>query len=78
MRIIMRMNSDELKLAVIKWAEKIGHREAFKRLVAADISGTMATKLLAGSYGPTPSLDNANAILNELKKDGFVLKDQAS
>lgn len=71
-RINIRMNSGELKALVKVWADRIGHKEAFKRLVAVDISGPMATKLLAGTYEPTPSLDKAMAIIEELKRDGLV------
>lgn len=37
-----------------KWVEKIGHREANKRLVMAGVSGGMASKLIAGTYPNDP------------------------
>lgn len=70
------MDSEELKTVVLVWSRKIGRKEAFKRLVNADLSGALAGKILAGCYDANLSLDNANIIMAELRHDGFISKIQ--
>lgn len=70
------MTSENLKKAVEKWAQKIGHKEAGKRLVNADISVSIAQKLITGRYVSQLSFEKAQAILEEMAKDGFSLTDE--
>jgi len=69
------MNSDDLKKVINKWVAAIGEREAVKRLIQIDIALAVTQKLVKGHYKSELSFDKAQAILNELAKDGFRLAD---
>lgn len=67
------MNNEVLKRTVKKWADKIGHKEAAKRLISVDISMAVTQKLIAGNYESALSYDKAKAIIDVLAKDGITL-----
>lgn len=73
------MNGETLKRVVQKWANKVGKNEAIMRLIdprGPDLSVSVATKMVAGKYSPEPSFEKGQAILKEIAKDGFTLKDE--
>lgn len=72
------MTSESIKKSAKQWGEKIGHKEAMKRLVCADISANMAEKLLSGRYKSNLSFEKAQAILGLLRQDGIPVADEAS
>ena len=65
------MNSRTLKAEVVKWAKKIGRKEATRRLINTGLSPSMAERLVKGTYECEPHVDRADAIRTEISKDGF-------
>lgn len=75
---IRPMNSNYLKDKVEELVNKVGRKEAFKRLVSADVSGAMADKLVAKNYSRNFSFDTAQLIIRVLKESDISLNDEAS
>lgn len=50
MRHFPTMVNTEFKKKILKWSNKIGHREAVKRLVSAGVSPSSAQRLVCGQY----------------------------
>lgn len=69
---------DQITKLVKTWAEKIGHTEAIKRLVARNVAVSTADKLCAGRYESTPRDLLAQVLVEEMAKDGVSLADEAS
>lgn len=61
-----------LKL-VPKWAEKIGHIEAQKRLILADVPPRTAYRIVTGDHGSTVRALLAKVLETEMAKDGITL-----
>lgn len=70
MGILMCMNSEDLKNAIKAWANKVGHKEAIKILVIADVSVSMAQQLVSGRYKGHPRYDTALAMKKVLDEQG--------
>lgn len=58
----------DLKIRLAKWREKLGYKEAKKRLKAERISESMAQKLLAETYGNDPKPLYKDAIEAAMKR----------
>ena len=43
-----------IKSRVLKWAEKVGKKEAKTRLMKAGLKYSVVAKLISGNYGPEP------------------------
>lgn len=71
-----------LKETLVKWAKKIGPKEAVRRLTAKsgpDLSVSQAEKLVGGRYQSDIGFEKGQAIIREMSKDGFSLAgEQAS
>lgn len=69
------MSSENVKSLAVEWAKFVGSKCALKRLVALDLSPSLAQKLVAGKYGPDLSYDRATLVLKEMEKDGFQMSE---
>lgn len=74
---LMSKNERVLKL-VREWVDKIGPREARKRLVGCDFALATADKIVRGDYSSTPREENARKLLEEMAKDGVILDEGAA
>jgi hypothetical protein len=73
----MDRNAQALNMIPV-WLEKIGRREAMKRLIGRGVALTTVEKLLAGRYYSTPRDMLAGIIIEEMGRDGFSVDPQAS
>ena len=61
-----------------EWAEKIGRREALKRLINRDVPVSTAEKLVGGRYPGRPRTRLMTILIDEMAKDEFVMPDKAA
>lgn len=59
---------DKLKTKINAWTKRIGYKKAFKCLILGGISGSSATKLLAGTYPNQPKTETIMAIESAMEK----------
>lgn len=61
------MNGDELIKLVPKWAKKIGHRQAKRKLVIEDVGISTADLMVRGEYYSSPGVDMVNKLQLAMK-----------
>lgn len=66
-----------VKELVLTWVEKLGKREATKRLVNRHISVFTADRLVHGKYKSTPRDMLTAVLLSEMAKDGIAFTEAA-
>lgn len=59
----------KIKSDTVKWAEKIGHREAIKRLINSGLSARTAQGLVCGSYDHETSYETNEKIVDALMSE---------
>jgi hypothetical protein len=73
------MTENERVLELVKlWVEKVGRKEALRRLVIQEVPPVTADKIIAGRYSSTPRALLAKVLLEEMAADGLSLDDVAS
>lgn len=71
----MQRNDQALRL-VRAWVEKVGRKDALRRLVIQEVPPVTADKIISGRYSSTPRDLLAKVLLEEMAKDGFTLESE--
>jgi len=67
------MKSNHRALRLVKaWVEKVGRKEALRRLVIQEVPPVTADKIISGRYSSTPRALLAKVLLEEMEKDGIT------
>lgn len=70
----MKNRGEKVLLLAKQWVKKVGAPEARLRLANTKIIGwSTAEKIAKGDYVSVPGHDITEALLREMKKDGFCL-----
>jgi predicted membrane GTPase involved in stress response len=71
------MKSKALKQKTYNWAQAIGMNKAIARLIERNVGVRTASRLARNQYDSEPRGMLASILMEEMRKDGFVLSDEA-